>query len=623
MKKILLTAILAASVILLLTCENGFNILDEVETEVKIANDKFLVIKSITPVDEGSGIDPGTNISITFDRALKMDSVTTNAIKIIEYANPNNEKSWLSPSFEELTKTLTLKTEGLDITTKYVISIDGLRGSDNSELQEEYIWSFTTGIAPAGSISLVSKNGQSQENYTDNNIVTADITGNNITEHYYISETKSVLEEPPAVADSGWEPISYSDSIDYNLNGSDGTKTVYILFRDYNEDSSTYVYSQIAEASITLDLIDPSVDAGTDKLVNSQTLQNATVTEVNVHSYEWTGTGLSFTSASNEDIYINASSDGTYTAQLTVTDKAGRTGSDTLTFTKDTEPPAGSSALIDGDANLSTDGLVDFQFTFSDNESTQTSCQYRIYDSENYYYSWVTATGSTITVPVTFSENYNYQTRYVYVQFQDEAGNISSLSAGFQESYDWIRIDNMPVSAPAVTFTDDTYTSGSLTLDSTPTWQWTSAGDGKQYFRYSFNESTWYYTYDKSYTPGSALSDGTYTLYVQEQDYDGSYSSSGSKYLRVTPVIPYDGQTNVPVLKGVTLAWRENSTLDTYDLQVYSGKIWTTIASGLTTNRYTVSGLSTSTTYQWRLYIHPFRGTAYYSPTFAFSSSSF
>ena len=80
------------------------------------------------------------------------------------------------------------------------------------------------------------------------------------------------------------------------------------------------------------------------------------------------------------------------------------------------------------------------------------------------------------------------------------------------------------LSAPNVTGT-------SPTGDTTPTWYWTSGGGGNGTFRYKLDDS--YLTYgatettDTSYTPGSALAEGIHTLYVQEQDDDGNWSTSG------------------------------------------------------------------------------------------------
>ncbi len=90
--------------------------------------------------------------------------------------------------------------------------------------------------------------------------------------------------------------------------------------------------------------------------------------------------------------------------------------------------------------------------------------------------------------------------------------------------------DTTPPSAPAVTGTTPT-------SDTTPIWSWTSGGGGNGIFRYKLNDadltSGATYTVELFYTPSSPLSDGDHTLYVQERDGAGNWSSTGSKALTV------------------------------------------------------------------------------------------
>ncbi|RCX18732.1 hypothetical protein DFR58_1041, partial [Anaerobacterium chartisolvens] len=81
------------------------------------------------------------------------------------------------------------------------------------------------------------------------------------------------------------------------------------------------------------------------------------------------------------------------------------------------------------------------------------------------------------------------------------------------------------------------------TNDTTPTWGWTqgvNAGNGT--YRYKVNSSDLSTgateTTDTYYTPGSSLSDGTHTLYVQERDDAGNWSASGSFAITVDTSAP-------------------------------------------------------------------------------------
>jgi hypothetical protein len=70
------------------------------------------------------------------------------------------------------------------------------------------------------------------------------------------------------------------------------------------------------------------------------------------------------------------------------------------------------------------------------------------------------------------------------------------------------------------------------TNDTTPTWSWSSGGGGNGTFRYKLDSSDLgtgaTETTATNYTPGSALNQGSHTLYVQERDGEGDWSGSGS-----------------------------------------------------------------------------------------------
>lgn len=89
-----------------------------------------------------------------------------------------------------------------------------------------------------------------------------------------------------------------------------------------------------------------------------------------------------------------------------------------------------------------------------------------------------------------------------------------------------VTYDTTPPNAPTVTGTTPTN-------NPTPTWSWTSGGGGGNgTYRYKLDNadltSGATETTSLSYTPASALGDGTYTLYVQERDAAGNWSSNGS-----------------------------------------------------------------------------------------------
>ena len=93
---------------------------------------------------------------------------------------------------------------------------------------------------------------------------------------------------------------------------------------------------------------------------------------------------------------------------------------------------------------------------------------------------------------------------------------------------------------------------GTPTNDTTPEWTWSSGGgDGNSLFRYKLDDadltSGATETAETTFTPDSALTEETHTLYVQERDEAGNWSESGSFDIVVDVTAP-----DPPVVDGVT-----------------------------------------------------------------------
>jgi hypothetical protein len=121
----------------------------------------------------------------------------------------------------------------------------------------------------------------------------------------------------------------------------------------------------------------------------------------------------------------------------------------------------------------------------------------------------------------------------------DAAGNTGTASAGYA-----LTIDTTAPTAPTVTGTTPTN-------DTTPSWSWKAGGDGNGTYRYKLDSNDLSTgatsTTVLSYTPGTALTEGSHTLYVQERDDAGNWSTSGSYAI----VIDTTGPT-APTVTGTT-----------------------------------------------------------------------
>ena len=135
----------------------------------------------------------------------------------------------------------------------------------------------------------------------------------------------------------------------------------------------------------------------------------------------------------------------------------------------------------------------------------------------------------------------------LYVQESDAAGNWS-VSGSFA-----IVIDITAPTAPTVTGTTPTN-------DSTPTWTWTTGGGGNGTYRLRRDNSDLTTgattTTIANYTPSDVQSEGTHTLYVQERDAAGNWSTSGSFAIAIDITAP-----TAPLVTGITPT---NSTTPTW-----------------------------------------------------------
>ncbi len=151
-----------------------------------------------------------------------------------------------------------------------------------------------------------------------------------------------------------------------------------------------------------------------------------------------------------------------------------------------------------------------------------------------------TATTDTSITPM---GNLAHGSHTLYVQEKDSVGNWSISGSAT------ILIDTIPPTAPTVTST-----TSSPTNSRQPAWTWTSGGNGgRGWFRYKLDDSIL-----TSGTPSGAittfipdapgLAEGVHTIYVQEQDSAGNWSSISRNSIRIDLTQP-----NTPVVSSTAL----------------------------------------------------------------------
>ncbi|QOR36866.1 Ig-like domain-containing protein [Clostridium sp. 'deep sea'] len=148
----------------------------------------------------------------------------------------------------------------------------------------------------------------------------------------------------------------------------------------------------------------------------------------------------------------------------------------------------------------------------------------KLIENEIVYYGLMSANIPTLTP----------NTGYVFKEWHDKLGNKVNPQQQkvFEDTTYTAIFEPIAHNEPVV--------SGiSLTNDTTPTWSWLSGSNvGSGQYRYKLNNNDYVITTSTSFTPAEALSNGSYTLYVQESNLEAVWSNSGSFEITIDQVVP-------------------------------------------------------------------------------------
>ncbi len=355
MKRLKLSFVLLSAVLLFNTCSEPIDFIGEVTTTVMAANDMFLEVTEVLyPSPNSTDANPGSQVVVQFDRAIDIASVTSGSIKITNITD-STSVDIQNPSFNAINRQLVFEPSELSAVgyflddRDYTIELVSLRGADGSRLRESYLWSFHTGTAPAGSVSVsdggITGTYAADAGFTNElSIQVEDASHNAAATRYYATLDESELTTPASIG--GWEDVGLSFSLDLPETSQDGQKYVYAIFTD----AAGEKFSRPVSGVISLDKTAPQVDAGDDVVLNTGFTRTADITEANVKTMQWIMTSepfmgdLDFGSPASATTSINPNSiDGVYTIRFTVRDKAGNSAFDTMSYTVDREPPGAPS----------------------------------------------------------------------------------------------------------------------------------------------------------------------------------------------------------------------------------------------------------------------------------------
>ena len=329
--------------------------------------------------------------------------------------------------------------------------------------------------------------------YTNSATVTLSLsaTDNIGVTGYYVSNSSTT----PSASSSGWTSIistaSYVEDVSYTLIGGDGSKTVYVWYKDAAGNISSAVND-----SITLDTTVPTVTITSPTSSSTHATTSSTVSlggsasdsTSGITSVTWSndvggsGTASGTTSWSVSSISLSS---GSNVITVTVTDGAGNTGTDTITVTADTVPTG--SVSINSGASYTNSTAVTLTLAASDtigvagyyvsNSSTSPSASSS---------GWASIASTTnYSENVSFTLNSSNGTRTAYAWFKDTSGSISSTAS------DSIILDTVvptititsPTSSITYTASDSTISLSGIASDSTSginsvTWSSSAGGSG-------------------------------------------------------------------------------------------------------------------------------------------------
>jgi PGF-pre-PGF domain-containing protein len=490
---------------------------------------------------DGNGLNDTTTITIVLD-----NSVTT------LYANIFNQSS------EALVANHRIMTEGPAKTYKYTWNgkddsssvvpqgIYTVRVSENPSQYGDTIGTVYVDLTPPGSPSL-TVNGGAAYTLSRNVNLTISATG--------ASQMK--ISNSADFTGATWE--TYATTRQWTLKTSDGTKTVYIDFRNIAGASVT------TSATITLDttINDPilSINNGANSTNNRTVTLTITANDATYMKIDNNTRFANMTSwipkTNTSSFRLPGGQDGTRTVCLRVKDNAGNTKTTSASISLDTTSPSNLSLSINSGATYTNRTSVTLTLSASGGPSrvylSNTSSTWRGYDY-------------TSSLPWTLLPGDGQKT--VYFKAADGEGNNATAIT---------QTITLDTTAPT-SVTLNTPTDGQTVTTQRPTFSWSDPNsDTQQYYLQIIQSGSTVqsgYRETTSYT-ATTLAPGSYSWRVTVYDRAGNYATTSQRSFTISvtglaipsPTYPannsYYNNTDIAVI----LRWTAVTDATYYDVQ--------------------------------------------------------
>ena len=421
-------------------------------------------VSSTSPASNATGVGISSAISATFSEDMDSSTINTNTFTLSGGGSVSGTVSYSN-------KTATFTPSGnLSYSTTYTATITtGVKDISGNAMSSTYTWSFTTSsapdtTAPSGAVAV------SGASYTNSTAITLNLsaTDNVGVTGYYISDSSST----PSASASGWTSVtsttSYSATVSYTLSGGDGSKTIYVWYKD-----AAGNVSSTANATITLDTTVPTVTISSPTSSSTYTTTSSTISlggsasdsSSGISSVTWSndrgGSGTATGTASWTVSGISLSS-GDNKITVTAKDGAGNSGTDSLQVTYSTGNTVSAPTVSTGSATNVTTSSVTLNGTVNANGASTTAWF-------NYGVTSGSYTGTSTTQSVTGSSNttvsigisgLSSNTKYYY---RIAASNSGGTSYGGESSFTTSTVSTTPTPTPTPTTTQFSVTKHIMT----------------------------------------------------------------------------------------------------------------------------------------------------------------
>jgi hypothetical protein len=496
--------ITALFVTALMSCQDLTGFIDHLDDEVMLANDRYLEVVETFPEQNDQNLSPKIDLLVVLDRDVDPTKVLDYIH--IEQRNIDGTTSVFGGS-TEVTETLTLSFSPSDKTltisphpfwaggNKITVSLlQGARATDGSLLRWPFSWSFFTVKIPVGVVEITDGVG-AQPGYTNVDKPPVKIFFSNAGEYYLSSDLAIIKAAKFDLMAWVTTPGKTGEvTVPSPILGA-GDQNVYVYFKD----PSTNTISDYLSDSIFVDLIDPSVEVGASAgPTNSSFSRDATASDgqSGIFSHQWSSSpaGVTFGTATSPGTTITGPSntDQMYTVSLNVTDKAGRSTTDSFSLDWDSQAPVPPAFTVEPASTSTTDNTPTWNWAIS--VSTDVVPPY------NYNYrinsgSWQTTTNQTYTHSALPDGYHSFDVgqydnagnfSYSHDTFVINMANISpydnqtkvptSVTLNWPSTslatYGYHIYEGLPPKVPVFTSTGETSQSSSMSLGSNKTYHW-------------------------------------------------------------------------------------------------------------------------------------------------------